>query len=89
MYVIADGLTRLLAPILSITAEEIWAQLPGAREASVHLARLPARTPTSWRDDALETRVDAAARGPRRSVNAALERRAQRKEIGSAARRRT
>ena len=41
LYVIADGLARLLAPILSVTADEIWAQLPGAREASVHLAEFP------------------------------------------------
>ena len=44
MYVIADGLARLLAPILSITADEIWRRLPGTREASVHLALFPADT---------------------------------------------
>jgi isoleucyl-tRNA synthetase len=42
VYVIADGLARLVAPILSITADEIWARLPGAREGSVHLAVFPA-----------------------------------------------
>ena len=26
----ADGLTRLLAPILSFTADELWRFLPGA-----------------------------------------------------------
>ena len=40
-YVIADGLARLLAPILSVTAEEVWRALPGPREASVHLALFP------------------------------------------------
>jgi isoleucyl-tRNA synthetase len=37
-------LTRLIAPILSFTAEEVWALLPKVegREASVHLALFPA-----------------------------------------------
>ncbi len=41
MYLMADGLTRLLAPILSFTAEELWRYVPGAREESVHLALFP------------------------------------------------
>jgi isoleucyl-tRNA synthetase len=41
MYEIADGLTRLLAPVLPVTAEQLWAHLPGKREASVHLALFP------------------------------------------------
>jgi isoleucyl-tRNA synthetase len=41
MYVIADGLTRLLAPILSFTADEVWRFLAGAREPSVHIALFP------------------------------------------------
>ena len=42
MYVMADGLTRLLAPILSFTADELWRFLPGTREESVHIAVFPA-----------------------------------------------
>ena len=38
MYVMADGLARLLAPILSFTTDELWRYLPGHREESVHLA---------------------------------------------------
>ncbi len=41
MYRILDALTRLVAPVLSFTAEEIWQELPGEREQSVHLARFP------------------------------------------------
>jgi isoleucyl-tRNA synthetase len=41
MYRILDALTRMMAPVLSFTAEEIWAFLPGEREASVHLADFP------------------------------------------------
>ncbi len=35
---IAEAMVRWLAPILSFTAEEIWKELPGTREASVFLA---------------------------------------------------
>ena len=38
MFRIADVLTRLIAPILSFTAEEVWSHLPAAREDSVLLA---------------------------------------------------
>ncbi len=38
MFQIVDALTRILAPVLTFTAEEIWLGLPGQREASVHLA---------------------------------------------------
>jgi isoleucyl-tRNA synthetase len=41
MYLMADGLTRLMAPILSFTADELWRFLPGAREESVHIALFP------------------------------------------------
>jgi isoleucyl-tRNA synthetase len=41
MYIIVDGLARLLAPILPVTAEQLWKALPGEREVSVHLAEFP------------------------------------------------
>ena len=43
LWRIAETLTRLIAPILSFTADEIWEQLPKVegREASVHLALFP------------------------------------------------
>src|SRR5206468_9342042 len=41
LYLMADGLTRLMAPILSFTADELWRFLPGAREESVHMALFP------------------------------------------------
>jgi isoleucyl-tRNA synthetase len=44
LYLIADGLTRLLAPILPVTADDLWLHLPGRREASVHIATFPERT---------------------------------------------
>jgi isoleucyl-tRNA synthetase len=42
MYVMTDGLVRLLAPILSFSTEELWRFLPGKRAESVHLALFPA-----------------------------------------------
>ncbi|HSE36355.1 MAG TPA: isoleucine--tRNA ligase, partial [Blastocatellia bacterium] len=41
LYQIVDAFTRLLAPILCFTADEIWENLPGRREASVHMAEFP------------------------------------------------
>jgi isoleucyl-tRNA synthetase len=41
MYRILEALTRMMAPVLSFTAEEIWGFMPGDREASVHLAEFP------------------------------------------------
>jgi isoleucyl-tRNA synthetase len=43
LWRIAETLTRLIAPILSFTADEVWALLPASpnREASVHLALFP------------------------------------------------
>jgi isoleucyl-tRNA synthetase len=52
MYQILDGLTRLLAPLLSFTSDEVWSFMPGTREESIHLAGFPALAPEQ-RDDAL------------------------------------
>jgi isoleucyl-tRNA synthetase len=41
MFLMADGLARLMAPILSFTSDEVWRYLPGAREESVHIAVFP------------------------------------------------
>jgi isoleucyl-tRNA synthetase len=41
MFIIVDGLARLLAPVLSVTMDELWRMLPGQREESVHMALFP------------------------------------------------
>jgi isoleucyl-tRNA synthetase len=41
MFMMADGLTRLLAPILSFTADELWRYLPGRDGESVHTSDFP------------------------------------------------
>jgi len=55
MYYICEAMARWLAPILSFTAEEIWNELPGERDASVFLSQfdeLPAQgeTRVAWKD---------------------------------------
>jgi len=47
LYAILDAMVRLMAPILSFTAEEIWAFMPPAtdRPASVHETGLPELDP--------------------------------------------
>jgi isoleucyl-tRNA synthetase len=51
-------LTRLMAPILSFTAEEVWGYLPGGHgEESVHLASFPEPQP-GLPDEALLTRYE-------------------------------
>jgi isoleucyl-tRNA synthetase len=81
-YIIADELSRLLAPILSMTSDEVWQRLPGTREASVHLAEFAPGVET-WLDADLEARWGRLL-DVRTTVNAALEAARQRKEIGSA-----
>jgi isoleucyl-tRNA synthetase len=43
LWLITEALVRLVAPILTFTADEIWELLPpvAGRESSVHLARFP------------------------------------------------
>jgi isoleucyl-tRNA synthetase len=43
IYLLLHSMTRLLAPILSFTAEEVWSAMPGSagKELSVHLAQFP------------------------------------------------
>ena len=91
MYVMADGLARLLAPILPVTADELWRHLPtsadataggpGAREDSVHLAEFP-RHLERLIDADLETRW-TRLREIRDEVNRALEIARQEKPIGT------
>jgi isoleucyl-tRNA synthetase len=46
LWQITESLVRLVAPILSFTADEVWEYLPHVegREASVHLAQFPSPT---------------------------------------------
>ncbi|MDN6572246.1 MAG: class I tRNA ligase family protein, partial [Staphylococcus equorum] len=44
LYQIVVDMTKLLAPILVHTAEEVWSHIPHVEEESIHLTRMPERT---------------------------------------------
>ena len=72
-------MTKLMAPILSFTAEEIWRtlrpQLGEGGHKSVHLAMFPETNP-EWADKKLAQRWEYLL-SVRTVVQAALERKAQ------------
>jgi isoleucyl-tRNA synthetase len=83
MYTVADGLARLMAPVLPVTAEQLWRVLPGPREESVHLADFPAAaTLEAMRAEQLAAEWERllAIRG---EVNAAIEEQRKAKVVGN------
>jgi isoleucyl-tRNA synthetase len=81
VYTMVDGLTRLLAPLLPVTADELWRHLPGQRAESVHLADFPA----DWEallDPGLQQRWKRLL-GVRDTVNAEIERLRRQKVVGT------
>jgi isoleucyl-tRNA synthetase len=80
-YDIFSALVRLMAPILTFTAEEAWREMPGARAESVHLVLFP-ETPREWLDDTLKRDWDRLLE-VRREVAKALETARAAKLIGS------
>ena len=81
MFVIVDGLARLLAPILPVTADELWRHLPGTREDSVHLADFP-RDVGRFADAELSRRWEQLI-AVREDVNRVLETARQAKAFGT------
>jgi isoleucyl-tRNA synthetase len=80
MYLMADGIARLLAPILPVTADQIWRFLPGQRSASVHLEDFP--EVNRFVDPDLLATWDRLMH-VRDHVNAALEKTRKNKIIGN------
>ena len=80
MYLISDGLARLLAPILPVTADQLWHHLPGPRAASVHLERLPEAA--TYENATLLSTWDRLL-AVREAVNAVLEQKRKDKVIGT------
>ncbi len=75
-----DGIARLLAPILPVTADDLWRHMPGERGDSVHLEDFPV----------VSHLVDSTLMGTwerllavRETVNAALEEKRKDKIIGN------
>ena len=82
LYAILDALVRVMAPVLSFTAEEIWSCMPAdeARPESVHLADFPRADP-AFTDAALAADWERLLE-VRAAVTKALETLRQRAEIG-------
>jgi isoleucyl-tRNA synthetase len=80
MYLMCDGLARLLAPILPVTADDLWRHTPGKRSSSVHLERFP--EPATWADSEVVGTWERLLE-VRETVNAALEAKRKDKVIGN------
>ncbi len=80
MYLMCDGLARLLAPILPVTADDLWRHMPGRRAESVHLEEFPKVDP--FRNPQLLDTWDRLL-SVREQVNAALEQKRKDKVIGT------
>jgi isoleucyl-tRNA synthetase len=80
MY-LAEGIVRLMAPVLSFTAEEVWEYLPGDRPDSVFLSLFPESEP-AWEDEGLDNRYRELLK-IRDLVNKAIEEMKQSKAIGN------
>ncbi|MDW7997928.1 MAG: isoleucine--tRNA ligase [Thermodesulfovibrio sp.] len=81
LYKIADSLIKLIAPILSFTAEEAWQHLPFRKTESVFLDTMPEKE-ESYIDEGLQERWERLIQ-IRDEVNKALEIKRQEKLIGN------
>ncbi|MBU2054555.1 MAG: isoleucine--tRNA ligase [Proteobacteria bacterium] len=82
MMAVAEAMARLLAPILTFTAEEVWLALPGypGKAESVHLAQFPEVNEAHVQPELAETwKTLIAVRG---EVARALEAARQNKVLG-------
>ncbi len=79
MFTIVDGLARLIAPILPVTADELWRHLPGERDESVHLATFADHA--GLRDAELSARWERLLE-VREAVNAEIEKLRKVKAVG-------
>jgi isoleucyl-tRNA synthetase len=80
-YRIARALSTMAAPILAFTAEEIWKELPGEKEESVHLARF--ETLDDLPGDVPSPKAWERLRQLREEVSVMLEEARREKLIGS------
>jgi isoleucyl-tRNA synthetase len=81
LYKILVSLTKMMAPVLSFTAEEIWSFIPGNKKESVFLAGFPDMEPEFLNKDLEKKWADLLK--IRDEVNKALEIKRQGKFIGN------
>ncbi|GBE02207.1 isoleucine--tRNA ligase [bacterium BMS3Abin08] len=81
MHRILSVITRLMAPILSFMAEEVWQHMPGDREESIFLSAFPG-VESRFRDDELEKRWSVLIE-VRNVVNKAIELKREEKLVGN------
>jgi len=82
LYYVIEAMTRWIAPILSFTADEIWKEIPGKREANVFVTEwfaLPEAAKNSLPDDYWDLIVTVKA-----AVNKVIEAKRAAGEIGAA-----
>ena len=80
LHEILDTLLRLLAPVLSFTADEAWQHMPARKEQSVHLTAFPVLHP-EWKNESLVDRWNRIMQ-VRADVSKALELARAAKTIG-------
>jgi isoleucyl-tRNA synthetase len=86
LYHIAEAFTRWMAPVLSFTAEEIWAVLPGERPESVFLETWYSKLdllPENSSDITLTRSYWHDVAAVKTAVNKEMEEARNRKEIGA------
>ena len=82
MYELLIGMTRLIAPVLSFTADELWSYIPNAnsKESTVHLSQFSELSDISFSDEQAAKWENISAL--KSEVSKALELRRQEKVIG-------
>jgi isoleucyl-tRNA synthetase len=82
MWITLDAMTRLLAPILTFTSEEVWAAMPAAsgRPVSVHLVQFP-DVNDDFLNEALAQRWKVLL-GVRSEISKAIEMARENKTVG-------
>ena len=80
MYQVLETVVKLIAPVLSFTADEVWRYMPRPAEESVHLAQFPPLHP-EYKDDRLVERWEKIIK-VRGEVSKALEQARVNKVIG-------
>jgi len=81
LYNVLTSLTRMMAPIMSFTAEEMWGHIRGQKEESIFLTEFPDTEP-DYIDKGLEERWERLLK-IRDEVNKALEIKRQERFLGN------